>query len=57
VRRRLAAPLIALYFTLILPLLARIPMGFYGEGVWADANGVIYGAEVGPKAVIRYVKK
>ena len=28
-----------------------------GEGVWADANGVIYGAEVGPKAVIRYVKK
>ena len=28
-----------------------------GEGVWADATGVIYGAEVGPKAVIRYVKK
>jgi streptogramin lyase len=28
-----------------------------GEGVWADANGVIYGAEVGPKSVIRYVKK
>lgn len=28
-----------------------------GEGVWADAEGVIYGAEVGPKAVIRYVKK
>jgi sugar lactone lactonase YvrE len=28
-----------------------------GEGVWADANGVIYGAEVGPKAVIRYLKK
>ncbi|HXS05204.1 MAG TPA: peptidyl-alpha-hydroxyglycine alpha-amidating lyase family protein [Rhizomicrobium sp.] len=28
-----------------------------GEGVWADSNGVIYGAEVGPKAVIRYVKK
>ena len=28
-----------------------------GEGVWADASGVIYGAEVGPKAVIRYVKK
>jgi sugar lactone lactonase YvrE len=27
------------------------------EGVWADADGVIYGAEVGPKAVIRYVKK
>jgi sugar lactone lactonase YvrE len=27
------------------------------EGVWADGNGVIYGAEVGPKAVIRYVKK
>jgi hypothetical protein len=28
-----------------------------GEGVWADANGVIYGAEVGPKTVIRYEKK
>ena len=28
-----------------------------GEGVWADKDGNIYGAEVGPKAVIRYVKK
>ena len=28
-----------------------------GEGVWTDTNGVIYGAEVGPKAIIRYVKK
>ncbi|HXL71070.1 MAG TPA: peptidyl-alpha-hydroxyglycine alpha-amidating lyase family protein [Rhizomicrobium sp.] len=27
------------------------------EGLWVDPNGVIYGAEVGPKAVIRYVKK
>ena len=27
------------------------------EGVWADAAGNIYGAEVGPKAVIKYVKK
>jgi DNA-binding beta-propeller fold protein YncE len=27
------------------------------EGVWVDPNGVIYGAEVGPKAVIRYVRK
>jgi sugar lactone lactonase YvrE len=27
------------------------------EGLWVDSNGVIYGAEVGPKAVIRYVKK
>jgi sugar lactone lactonase YvrE len=27
------------------------------EGLWVDTNGVIYGAEVGPKAVIRYVKK
>ena len=27
------------------------------EGVWVDKNGVIYGAEVGPKAVIRYLKK
>ncbi len=28
-----------------------------GEGVWADKDGNIYGAEVGPKAVIKYVKK
>lgn len=27
------------------------------EGVWADPNGVIYGAEVGAQAVIRYEKK
>ena len=27
------------------------------EGVAADAQGVIYGAEVGPKAIKRYVKK
>jgi hypothetical protein len=27
------------------------------EGVAADANGVIYGAEVGPKGVKRYVKR
>jgi DNA-binding beta-propeller fold protein YncE len=27
------------------------------EGVTADAQGVIYGAEVGPKRVMRYVKK
>ncbi len=27
------------------------------EGVWADDSGAIYGAEVGPKAVIKYVKK
>jgi sugar lactone lactonase YvrE len=27
------------------------------EGVWVDRDGVIYGAEVGPKAVIRYVRK
>jgi DNA-binding beta-propeller fold protein YncE len=27
------------------------------EGVWVDPNGVIYGAEVGPKAVIQYVRK
>jgi DNA-binding beta-propeller fold protein YncE len=27
------------------------------EGVAVDANGVIYGAEVGPKALKRYVKK
>jgi hypothetical protein len=33
---------IALYFTLILPLLARIPMGFYGEGVWAEGGYLPY---------------
>ena len=27
------------------------------EGVAADAQGVIYGAEVGPKGLKRYVKK
>jgi sugar lactone lactonase YvrE len=27
------------------------------EGVWADESGAIYGAEVGPKAIIKYVKK
>jgi hypothetical protein len=27
-----------------------------GEGVVADANGVIYTAEVGPRAVKRYVR-
>jgi hypothetical protein len=27
------------------------------EGVAADANGVIYGAEVGPRALKRYVKQ
>jgi hypothetical protein len=27
------------------------------EGVVVDANGVIYGAEVGPKDVKKYVKK
>ena len=28
-----------------------------GEGVAVDANGVIYGAEVGPRALKRYVRK
>lgn len=27
------------------------------EGVWVDTAGNIYGAEVGPKAIIKYVKK
>lgn len=27
------------------------------EGIAVDANGVIYGAEVGPKAVMKYVRK
>jgi hypothetical protein len=33
---------IALYFLGILPLLARIPMGFYGEGIWAEGGFVPY---------------
>jgi hypothetical protein len=33
---------IALYFTLILPLLARIPLGFYGDGVWAEGGFLPY---------------
>jgi hypothetical protein len=33
---------IALYFMLILPLLARIPMGFYGDGVWAEGGFLPY---------------
>lgn len=28
-----------------------------GEGVWADAHGVVYGAEVGQRAVIRYTRR
>ncbi len=33
---------IALYFIGILPLLARIPMGFYGDGIWAEGGFVPY---------------
>lgn len=28
-----------------------------GEGVWADAHGVVYAAEVTEKAIVRYVRK
>ncbi len=28
-----------------------------GEGVWADARGVVFAAEVGQKAVVRYARK
>jgi hypothetical protein len=27
------------------------------EGVWVDSDGVIYGAEVGTRTVLRYEKK
>ena len=33
---------IAFYFTFILPLLTRIPFGFYSEGVWAEHGFVPY---------------
>lgn len=33
---------IALYFSGVLPLIARIPMGFYGEGVWAEGGFLPY---------------
>ena len=33
-----------------------LPATSAAEGVAADADGVIYGAEVGPKALRRYVK-
>ena len=29
----------------------------FSEGVAADKDGIIYGAEVGPKRVMRYMKK
>jgi hypothetical protein len=33
----------ALYFILIVPLSARIPLGLYRDGVWADAGFLPYG--------------
>jgi hypothetical protein len=33
---------IAFYFMGILPLVTRIPMGFYGEGIWADGGFLPY---------------
>ncbi len=33
----------ALYFILMVPLLARIPFGFYQDGIWADAGFLPYG--------------
>ena len=34
---------IALYFIGVLPLLARIRMGFYGEGIWTEGGFLPYG--------------
>lgn len=36
----------ALYFIFFVPLLARIPLGFYEEGVWADTGFLPY-AKIG----------
>lgn len=36
----------ALYFILMVPLSARIPLGFYRDGVWADAGFLPY-AKIG----------
>jgi hypothetical protein len=33
---------IALYFMGILPLMARIPMGFYGDGIWSEGGFLPY---------------
>jgi hypothetical protein len=33
---------IALYFIGVLPLVARIPMGFYGEGIWSERGFLPY---------------
>jgi hypothetical protein len=33
---------IAFYFMFMLPLLTRIPIGFYGEGIWAETGFVPY---------------
>jgi hypothetical protein len=33
---------IALYFIGVLPLLTRIPKGFYGDGIWAEDNFLPY---------------
>jgi hypothetical protein len=33
----------ALYFILVVPLSARIPLGLYRDGVWADAGFLPYG--------------
>jgi hypothetical protein len=35
----------------------KAPSTSAAEGVTVDVNGVIYGAEVGPRRVMRYVKK
>jgi len=32
----------AVYFLVMVPLLARIPLGFYRDGVWADAGLLRY---------------
>ncbi|MBI3932972.1 MAG: hypothetical protein HY317_06120 [Acidobacteria bacterium] len=35
--------IMALYFMLMVPLTAAIPVGFYRDGVWADAGFLPYG--------------
>jgi len=41
----------------LMPANGVLPATSAAEGVAADSTGVIYGAEVGPKALKRYVKK
>jgi hypothetical protein len=38
--------IMALYFILMVPLIARIPLGFYRDGIWADSGFLPY-AQIG----------